>query len=184
MEDTIKMCKKNGLSVLIDSAHGAHFGFNKKLPKSAQDFGADIVVMSAHKTLPSLTQTAYIHVNNEKFLDKVDFYKGVFLSTSPSYMFMMSLEYGRYFLEVKAENCYDLLLERIERFKNNIRSIDYIKLIDKKFFGEFEDVELDSSRIVLHLSEGLSGHKLLDYLREEKVQCEMSDESDFNSITF
>lgn len=176
MKDTIKICKENGLSVLIDSAHGAHFGFNKKLPKSAQDFGADIVVMSAHKTLPSLTQTAYIHINNEKFLDKVDFYKGVFLSTSPSYMFMMSLEYGRYFLEAKAENYYDLLLERIERFKNNIRSIDYIKLIDKKFFGEFEDVELDSSRIVLHLSEGLSGHKLLDYLREEKVQCEMSDE--------
>lgn len=47
------------MKVLIDSAHGAHFGVCEKLPKSALELGADMVVMSAHKTLPSLTQTAF-----------------------------------------------------------------------------------------------------------------------------
>ena len=42
---TIKLCKEKGLKVLVDSAHGAHFGFSDKLPMSAQKMGADIVVI-------------------------------------------------------------------------------------------------------------------------------------------
>lgn len=188
-EKIVSYCKDKGLKVLIDSAHGAHFGFNKNLPKSAQDFNADIVVMSAHKTLPSLTQTAYIHINNRELLDKVKFYKGVFLSTSPSYMFMMSLEYGRYFLEEFAEKAYDDLLNKINEFKINVSKINEIKIIDKGYFRDFNSVNFDESRIVIHLEKGYSGHKFLDYLRDNKIQSEMSDErnvilipSPFNDI--
>ena len=174
---TIKLCKENGLKVLVDSAHGAHFGFNDKLPMSAQKMGADIVVMSAHKTLPSFTQTAYMHVNDKTLVGNVELYKGMFLSTSPSYMFLMVLEYSRYFLEHEAEERYNTLLDRINEFKEKIKDLTYVKVIDKKFFENIsKEVEFDESRIILHLSEGFSGHKLLDYLRENKVQSEMSDE--------
>lgn len=177
VKKVIDMCKNVGLTILVDSAHGAHFGFNDKLPKSIQELGADISVMSAHKTLPSLTQTAYIHVNKKELVDKVNFYKGLFLSTSPSYMFMISLEYGRYFLEENASAEYDILLDRINNLKKNIDSLDYVKIIDKNFFVDYkQDIELDESRIVLHVKKGLSAHKFLDYLRENKVQAEMSDE--------
>ncbi|WP_297522879.1 aminotransferase class V-fold PLP-dependent enzyme [uncultured Clostridium sp.] len=174
---TISFCKENKLKVLVDSAHGAHFGFNDRLPMSAQNMGADIVIMSAHKTLPSLTQTAYMHVNDRSLVGNVELYKGMFLSTSPSYMFLMSLEYSRYFLEYKAFAKYNSLLDRINNFKSHIKNLEYVTVVDREFFASMSsEIELDESRIVLHVSKGLSGHKLLDYLRENKVQAEMSDE--------
>ncbi|MGL4656028.1 MAG: aminotransferase class I/II-fold pyridoxal phosphate-dependent enzyme [Sarcina sp.] len=174
---TISFCKQAGLKVLVDSAHGTHFGFNDRLPMSAQNMGADIVIMSAHKTLPSLTQTAYMHVNDKCLISNVELYKGMFLSTSPSYMFLMSLEYSRYFLENKAFAKYNSLLDRINNFKKRVNHLDYVKVVDRDFFSDISnEIELDESRIILHVSSGLSGHKLLDYLRENKVQAEMSDE--------
>ncbi|MGL5615269.1 MAG: aminotransferase class I/II-fold pyridoxal phosphate-dependent enzyme [Sarcina sp.] len=175
-ERIINRCKNKGLKVLVDSAHGAHFGFHDKLPKSIQDFNVDIAIMSAHKTLPSLTQTAYIHVNNKSLIEKVKFYKGMFLSTSPSYMFMMSLEYSRYYLDYEAKEYYDKLFKNIEKLKDELEKVEEIKIIDKLYFKEYDEVHFDESRILINLKEGYSAHKLLDYLREETIQCEMSDE--------
>ena len=50
--------KSNGLKIIIDAAHGAHYGFNENLPKSMAKL-ADYTVMSAYKTLPALTQGAF-----------------------------------------------------------------------------------------------------------------------------
>ena len=53
----------NKIPLIVDEAHGAHFGFDSYFPKNANENGADIVVHSVHKTLPSLTQTALLHIN-------------------------------------------------------------------------------------------------------------------------
>lgn len=184
LEYIINLCKDNGLKVLVDSAHGAHFGFNDKLPESVQQLKPDMVVMSAHKTLPSLTQTAWLHINNGAYLDRVEFYKGIFMSTSPSYMFMMSLDYSRSYLEHKAKNDYDKLFDLINEFKNKVKKLNYITIVDKKFLknpileqvaNNKYKIDIDESRIVINLSEGFNGNKLLEYLRENKIQCEMSE---------
>ncbi|MGG5463127.1 aminotransferase class I/II-fold pyridoxal phosphate-dependent enzyme [Clostridium sp. B9] len=182
IEKTIEIAKNAKLKIGIDSAHGAHFGFSKCLPKSVQELGADIVIMSAHKTLPSLTQTAWLHVNDEKFIEEVEFYKNIFMSTSPSYMFMMSLDYSRNFLEVYAEEAYKSLEKIIEDFKEEIKDIPYLKILDKTLLLnglekniKINDIKIDESRVVINLKENLNGNKLLDYLREKKIQCEMSD---------
>lgn len=180
--ETIKIAREANLKVGIDSAHGAHFGFNKLLPESVQELKADIVVMSAHKTLPSLTQTAWMHVNNEDFIEEIEFYKNIFMSTSPSYMFMMSLDYSRNFLEEHGEEAYNNLFKIIEDFKNHIKDLSYFKILDKEFLInglekniKINDIKIDNSRIVLNLRENLNGNKLLDYLRSKNIQCEMSD---------
>ena len=186
IKNIIKTCKEKDIAVLIDSAHGAHYGFNEKLPKGPQELGADMVVMSAHKTLPSLTQTSYLHVNNLKYLSKVEFYKGIFMSTSPSYMMMMSLDYARGFLEEKGQYEYNNLIDIIKDFNEKVKDISYLNIVDRDFLcnncKEKEskvctkcDLSYDCSRIVLNLKEGLNGNKLLDYLLKNKVQCEMSD---------
>ena len=41
-----------GLKVIIDEAHGAHYGISEKHPKSMASLG-DYVITSAHKTLPA-----------------------------------------------------------------------------------------------------------------------------------
>lgn len=182
IEETVNISREAGLKIGIDSAHGAHLGFSKCLPESVQELKSDIVIMSTHKTLPSLTQTAWLHLNNEKFMEEVEFFKNIFMSTSPSYMFMMSLDYSRNFLESYGEDAYSELDKIIKKFKNSVNDIEYFTILDKKLLIDgleknikINDIKIDESRIVINLKEGLNGNKLLDYLRDKKVQCEMSD---------
>lgn len=172
-------CKKKKIYLIVDSAHGAHFGFNNKLPENAVKLGVDAVVESAHKTLPSFTQTAYLHINNVDLIPKMDFYISVFSSTSPSYMFMLSLEYSKDFVKNKASTEYERLINRIKLLKNRINSIDGFRVIDKhcleKHLG-YGNFYFDDTRIVINVKQGLSGHRLLEYLRENKVQAEMSND--------
>lgn len=176
IKEIIRICKERKLKVLIDSAHGPHFGFHELLPESAQSLGGDMVVMSAHKTLPSLTQTAYLHVNNSELAEAAEFYLGIFMSTSPSYMFMASLDYARAFLEYKGRDSYSELIERIRELKNEVNKLQYVKILEKEHLIEedFKDISMDTSRIILNTNRGYSGHKLLQYLRKNRVQCEMS----------
>ena len=53
-----EMAHKAGMKVLVDEAHGAHLHFSDQLPLSAMDAGADMAVVSMHKSGGSLTQSS------------------------------------------------------------------------------------------------------------------------------
>lgn len=173
LESIIKEAKKYGMKVLIDSAHGAHFKANSNLPKDALEFGCDMVVESSHKTLPSFTQTAFLHVNNNVDVEKIDFYVSAFLSTSPSYMLMASMDYGRFYLEEYGQVAYDSLISLCDQFRDKINQIKGFHIIGKEDI--LKGMNLDKTRYIINVEEGYSGHKLLDYLRKNKIQCELSD---------
>lgn len=64
--DLIAFCHQNDIPVVVDEAHGAHLQFltpSHPHIACALDCGADIVIQSAHKTLNSLSQTAFMHLN-------------------------------------------------------------------------------------------------------------------------
>lgn len=85
------VCHSRGVPLVVDEAHGAHLGLGG-FPAGAVAQGADIVVQSAHKTLPSLTQTALLHLNGA-LVDEgaVERALGVFQTSSPSYLLLASL---------------------------------------------------------------------------------------------
>ncbi|MDR0914520.1 MAG: aminotransferase class V-fold PLP-dependent enzyme [Oscillospiraceae bacterium] len=89
---------KAGVPLLVDEAHGAHFSFLPKHDstaglKSAVMCGADMVVQSLHKTLPSLNQTALLHVcNNMVNFDKVAHAMTMFQTSSPAYFLLESID--------------------------------------------------------------------------------------------
>lgn len=176
-EDIIKDFKRRGLKIIIDAAHGAHFGINKRLPKSFSNL-ADYVVVSAHKTLPALTQGAYLLVNEEEN-SMVEFYLKCFMTTSPSYLIMASLDYARYYLDEHGEIEYEELIDRAEYWKEKINSINKVHILSKKDLRLYNNKDLykydiDLSRYLLILPRGYSGHKLLEYLRNQNIQAEMS----------
>ena len=154
---------------MIDAAHGAHYGINKKLPESMVRL-AHYVVLSAHKTLPALTQGAYLLVND--IYSNVEFFISAFNTTSPSYLIMSSLDYARYYLENYGDSDYDSLIDLAEVYKNQINSLDKVIILSQ------DDIEgnykLDKSRYIMTLPVGYSGNKLLEYLLENKIQSEMS----------
>lgn len=169
IEEVIKKLKDRGLKVIIDSAHGAHFGFNESLPKSMATLG-DYVVVSAHKTLPSLTQGAYLLVNDND--SNIEFYLRAFMTTSPSYLIMASLDYARYYLDNYAREDYKNLIEVAENYREKINSLNKVYIVSEKELKS--SYTIDKSRYLMIVKDGFSGHKLLDYLREKNIQSEMS----------
>ena len=84
---------EKGIPIIVDEAHGAHFGFHPYFPENSNTKGADLVIHSLHKTLPSLTQTALLHVNGD-LVDrrKVKKYLDMLQTSSPSYVLMASID--------------------------------------------------------------------------------------------
>lgn len=179
----IKIAKKYNIKVLVDSAHGAHFGANKLLPPNPLKMGANMVVMSAHKTLPSLTQTAFLHVGKDTDISKVEFYVSAFLSTSPSYMLLCSMDYARYYIQEYGENDYGELIRICQVYREKINNLSKFHILDQEDLEDLleiytEDINkytMDLTRYILNVPKGYSGHKLLEYLRVNKIQAEMSD---------
>ena len=181
IEDIILDLKEKGLKVIIDCTHGAHYGINRRLPKSVSNLG-DYVILSAHKTLPALTQGAYLLVNEENM--HLEFYLKAFMTTSPSYLIMASLDYARYYLDSYGENDYEKLIDLAEKWKEKINELKKVNILCKTHLNEQfninnerkdkEEYDVDLSRYILILPKGYSGHKFLDYLRHKKIQAEMS----------
>lgn len=169
IEEVLLDLKKRGLKIVMDSAHGAHFIANNKLPKAIYGI-PDYVVLSAHKTLPALTQGSYLLSNTDD--NDVEFYLNTFMTTSPSYLIMSSLDYARYYLDEYGYDEYERLINKAEKYRSIINSLNKVHIISKEDLAE--DYDIDKSRYIVMVSKEYSGHKLLEYLREQGIQCEMS----------
>ena len=126
-----------GIYLIVDEAQGAHLNFMEG-HETAMQQGADIVIESLHKTMPALTQTSLLHVMNPELDERVRRYLQIFQSSSPSYIFMQSMEkavafgannrdefarYGRR-LEIFAEKCDSLRNIRLFRPGVNVSKND------------------------------------------------------------
>ncbi|WP_414048879.1 lysine decarboxylase [Macrococcus animalis] len=118
----------HNIPVLIDEAHGAHFDITDRFPVSTLKYGADFVVQSYHKTLPTFTMSSVIHMNNlidEEILYRVNSYLSKLQSSSPSYMLMLGLEYANIFYQTYDD---DFFFERranlIEAFNQKFKVIE------------------------------------------------------------
>jgi arginine decarboxylase len=82
-----------GIPLIVDEAHGAHFGFHPDLPPAALTLGADLVVQSTHKTLSALTQASMLH-HQGSLVDarRVSGTLQMLQSSSPSNLLLASLE--------------------------------------------------------------------------------------------
>jgi len=169
IEKIIGDLKSKGLKIIIDEAHGAHFGITANLPINLAKV-ADYTVVSAHKTLPALTGGSYLLVNDES--KEIDFFVSAFMTTSPSYLIMASLDYARHYLEDYGKNDYEELIKIAGEWKRKISSLNKVKILSKEDLPK--NYNIDLSRYVITLDEEYSGHKFLDYLRKNHIQAEMS----------
>ena len=100
ISDLASVCKKFGILLLVDNAHGAYTHF---LPQSAHpiNLGADMCADSAHKTLPVLTGGAYLHISRGApalLSEQTERAMAIFASTSPSYLTLESLDAANAYL--------------------------------------------------------------------------------------
>lgn len=122
---------KYGIPMIVDCAHGAHLGFCDFFPDNPLNEGADIVIMSLHKTLPSLTQTAVMCIKgNIVNRNKIERYFHAYLSSSPSYVLMASVEKCLDYIE--KEIVFTEYSEKLKSFYNscNLRKLGLYKTDD------------------------------------------------------
>lgn len=154
-----------GAVLIVDQAHGAHFGFNEEFPESAVRQGADAVITSVHKTLPALTQTALLHINRGRIdADRVKMFWNMFQSTSPSYILMGSIDNCVTILKEKGEYLFKKYVERLKKLRNEIDKLKYINLLPVD----------DISKIVLLVNDG--GEFARQLRQIYKIELEMASE--------
>ena len=89
-----EVCHRHGVLLLVDNAHGAYLKFLQP-SRHPMDLGADLCCDSAHKTLPAVTGSAYLHISHHApafFAEQAKNALALFASTSPSYLILQSLD--------------------------------------------------------------------------------------------
>ena len=171
-----KVTHKYGVPLMVDQAHGAHFGMHKGFPMSALKQGADIVVESVHKTLPSLTQTALLHVQgNLVDRKKIRKYLGIYQTSSPSYVMMAGIDWCQNFCEQEQEAFYEYNKNLVE-LRKKIGQLENIKLFSPEKNSQMGCYDYDFGKLVFGVKEGkMTGQSLYDCLRNKyHLQLEMA----------
>lgn len=178
-----KLAHKSNMLLLVDEAHGTHFYFNSKLPKSAISAGADMASVSMHKSGGSLTQSSILLVGkdkNNKPRVNTDYLRQIInltQTTSASYLLLSSLDISRYNLALYGEKIFDKVIEMVDYSSNEINEIgDYIAytkdLINNDSIFDFDQTKLSVNTLQI----GLAGIEVYDILRDEyDIQIEFGD---------
>ena len=169
------ICKDFNTKLFVDEAHGAHFPFSNSFPSEAVSCGADVAVVSLHKTLPAFTQTALLLTNRLDIVDALSENLSIFESSSPSYVLMSSIELC---LEYVNNNSFEEYIKQLEDFSKSLMTLDKIKVLcygtDRKCNHSFFDFDI-SKLIISTKNTNLSGNDLADILRKDyNIEIEMA----------
>ena len=121
----------HGVPLVVDAAWAAHFGFHPSLPRHALQLGADVMVVSAHKTLPSWSQAALILARTER-IDAARLDTGVEATqtTSPAGAILASIDAARALLEADGETLLGEAIEAVAAARDRLRSVEGLVVLD------------------------------------------------------
>ena len=174
IREIAKICHERGVALIVDAAHGAHFGFAGQMP-SAQSQGADIVITSIHKTLPAPTQTAFLFTSGSSFIDQGLLKKMLtaYQTSSPSFILMAGACECLDILEEKGEELFGAYAENLREFYDRTAGL-------KRLWLQRQD---DPGKILVCMPEGglkncRNSHELTLLLREKYgIEPEMTGET-------
>lgn len=176
-----QVCHRAGIPLFVDEAHGAHLGLFPEggFPESAVRLGADLVVQSAHKTLPSLTQTALLHLQGD-IVDagEVERQLNIFETSSPSYPLMISLDSCTGLLRERGPELFAAWRARLGDFDSALQNLSVLQIMghgaDRRevYSGIWA---LDSSKILIGFHKtGHTGREAAGILRRRYgIEVEM-----------
>lgn len=162
VEAIAEIVHSHGAKLFVDCAHGAHFPFSQHLPCSP--YSCDAWVVSCHKTLNALTQSAVLNIGHSNEIDSATMRKYVSMvqSSSPSFLLMLSLENA---LENAGD--WDGHCKRILNFRKRLSQINGVECI-------CDDHQFDFTRLTLTVS-GYTGYEFSSVLESYGIYPEMAD---------
>lgn len=159
-------CKKRGIYLIVDEAHGALYPFSEELPQSAIKY-ADFTVQSLHKTAGGINPTALLHCNCDLDIKKA---LKMISTTSPSYPMLATIEANINFLNSKkGRNKIAELISQIKEIKSELTNLE--------FYGD------DITKILVKKS-GLTGFELSEILFDKlNIEDERTNEKSTMLLT-
>ncbi|MFV0362111.1 MAG: aminotransferase class I/II-fold pyridoxal phosphate-dependent enzyme [Suipraeoptans sp.] len=164
-----KVLHQNNIPLILDEAHGAHFGMNPMFPTSGNKQGADVVIHSLHKTMPALTQSAIMHVNgilvDVKKLERTLY---MLQSSSPSYILMASIDNCISFaMSERGMEEFGKYAMRLAKLRHKLTAMKNLKIIETSNY--------DKSKIVISTNNtDITSYELYHTLNDKfHLQMEM-----------
>ena len=173
-----KVCKKYGVPLVVDEAHGCLWNFNKYLPETALKLGADAVIHSLHKTGGSMSQSSMMHIAKDSLInaDAVEKALKMLHTTSPSLMLLASLDAARATLQSRAgQAMLDRAIKNAKYLRTRLDNIPRLHQL-KSDFGYMTDV----TKVFIKI-DGLSG-KRLESILEIDFNIEVESASDIGVL--
>lgn len=149
------VCHRFGAKLVVDGAHGAHLAFFG----IDHYHGADLVICSAHKTLPALGQAALLFSGGAFTGEDLRRAASIHGTSSPSYPILTSMDLARAWMESEeGQERYRAACQRVKEMRKKFPALD----------GE----NLDPGRLTLRVKDG---HEVERRLQEQGIWPEMAD---------
>ena len=172
IKSIVELAHDRNLPLIVDEAHGAHFGFHPALPKSALHYGADLVIQSTHKTLSAFTQASMLHQQGPHInVDRLSQSLALIQSSSPNYLLLASLDAARMQMATQGERLFELAIRRVNQVRSQLKTIPGLRLFDHELNHDL----IDPLRLTVNLKNlNLNGFLADEILHEEYgVTCEL-----------
>ncbi|NUQ73392.1 MAG: hypothetical protein HUU21_07540 [Polyangiaceae bacterium] len=171
-------CRRRGVLVMVDEAHGPHFHFLRGLgfPLSAEDAGADLITQSTHKVLSALNQGSLLHFNRKELVTRYEEMQALgFQSTSFSYPILISIEHAVGQMVNDGERLWGQALKLAEELRRGASSLPGVRVVDERIVDGSRVVGLDPTRVTLNVRDaGLTGYEVGRRLLGEGILVEMA----------
>ena len=162
-----------GMLLLVDSAHGAHFGYTRQLPEDAGRY-ADIWSESLHKTLPALGTTAALFASERVDAARLKRALNRVQTTSPNYILLESIDKARDFMAREGAERLEELLKMLSDVRDEIQKIDGLKIFPTD----------DKTKLVIDVTErGITGFDAARALHDAGVEVESAEPTRILCIT-
>mgnify|MGYP001766111441 CR=1 FL=1 len=170
----VKLAHQKRIPVVVDAAHSACFPYSEFLPASPAESGADAWVVSTHKTLPAMNQSAYVAVGKKSRLSAENIKEALnhFVTTSPSYPIMASIDFAKDYMAKKGKRRIEKLFYAIVKYSKKIDELygfTVVKQVDK---GEPKDV---LKWAIDYRASGLSAADVQKALHKRRIYAEAVD---------
>ncbi len=177
LTEIVRLAHKNGMRVLVDEAHGAHFYFGENLPVSAMAAGADMAAVSMHKTGGSLTQSSFLICQNDVDPGYVRQIINLTQTTSGSYLLLSSLDIARKNMFLYGRDMAAKTIELAEYARNEINKLGGYYAFSAELIDGDTIHDFDRTKLSVHTTEtGLAGVEVYDLLRDDYgIQVEFGD---------
>ena len=178
LERIVTYAHQHNMIVIVDEAHGAHYYFSSKGPKSAMECGADISSVSMHKTGGSLTQSSILLMKT----DRVDFTSvqkalNILNTTSPSTILLASIDTARHYMANYGEEALEKTVALAKYAFDRIGKIPGFIPRGKKYFLQRGCYDYDKTKLVIELDKlDLTGHEVYQLLKTKyHIQIELAE---------